>query len=175
MTTFYTPTQFEEMAKIIIETFGDNSLPNIDISAIATQYGCDVSEVLFDDEKKDVSGMVYYKDEKYHIDVNQKEPEAQKRFTIAHEFAHVILHGEELKDKGDAYIDYRRSLGYYKNPEDVRKEMQANMLAAALLMPRERFISVYNALNGDIDDVASTFFVSKQAAFVRMESLNIFD
>jgi hypothetical protein len=65
----------------------------------------------------------------YSIVVNSKDPHVRKRFTVAHEIAHYILHrdlvGSELVDDS-----------LFRSGLTTREEAQANGLAADILMPR---------------------------------------
>lgn len=70
------------------------------------------------------------------IGVNAKRTLDWKRFIIAHEFAHSVLHYKE----GQVYLHREHIKG--KN----RDENDADFFAASLLMPRDSFIRVYNEL-----------------------------
>lgn len=72
------------------------------------------------------------------IVVNGDQPEVRRRFTIAHELGHIILHWKWLNksaqklDKQHAEILFRKSS--YAEGETL-KEQQANEFAAELLAP----------------------------------------
>jgi Zn-dependent peptidase ImmA (M78 family) len=173
---FITPSEVENITtQIFTETGTDPQVQApIDITVLVKKFGIEVMEAEYEKDQ-DISGMAYKnKDGKYVIEVNKDESEPRKRFTIAHEFAHLVLHRDELRNNDKAFVDYRRSTFYYTGDEQ-KKETQANMLAASLLMPEAPFRSIYNANHKDIDDTASYFFVSKQAALVRLDSLGILD
>ena len=70
------------------------------------------------------------------IGVNIKRNLEWKRFVIAHEFAHSILHYKS----GEIYLHRENAKG--RNEE----ENDADYFAAALLMPRASFKRVYNEL-----------------------------
>lgn len=78
----------------------------------------------------------------YRIVVNAAHSLSRKRFTVAHEIAHYILHRSEVTD--DAY---------YRSALSGGKETEANRLAAEILMP----FSLIEALMKDdgMDDVRS--------------------
>lgn len=62
-----------------------------------------------------------------------------KRFIIAHEIAHYILHYSAAKTKGIyAHRDHKKG----KN----ESENEADFFAANLLMPRKKFLEKYNEL-----------------------------
>jgi hypothetical protein len=94
----------------------------------------------------------------FAIFVNKSHPETRKRFTIAHEIAHYVLHEDKI---GDGVFDdalYRSGL-----PEKI--EAQANGLAADILMPW----SLLNPLVGkEPSELAKMFKVSEQAMKIRL-------
>lgn len=100
----------------------------------------------------------------YSIGVNAAEGFRRKRFTVAHEIAHFILHrdliGDELRD--DAM---------YRSGLSTREEVQANQLAADILMPVS-LIRKYQA-KGMLDAkmLADCFKVSEPAMRVRLSYL----
>ena len=71
------------------------------------------------------------------IGVNAKRPLDLKRFIIAHEFAHWVLHYQD----GQVFLHRENRKG--KNIE----ENDADYFAAALLMPKASFNRVYSELN----------------------------
>lgn len=94
----------------------------------------------------------------FAIFVNQSHPETRKRFTIAHEIAHYVLHEDRI---GDGVFDdamYRSGL-----PEKV--EAQANNLAADILMP---WPYLKDHLGKPIEELAEMFNVSVAAMSVRL-------
>jgi len=85
------------------------------------------------------------------------------RFTIAHELAHWLLHQELYSGGGIAAASaIKTSL-----EEDSAVERQADILATALLMPKNQVKRAFYALRGAAADpatsLAALFDVSKQA------------
>lgn len=102
--------------------------------------------------------------------------EVRRRFSIAHEIGHLLLHAPKTEAglfacDGTFYRDASRE---YASPEE---EWESNGFAAALLMPREEFIDFCydNAVDGNVSiiDIANKFCVSMQAADVRGSSLDL--
>ncbi len=122
-------------------------------------------EVDFDDPE--VSGTLTTKNKKQTISVSRSDCEERKRFTIAHEIAHVILH-----ESSQNHVDYRQALKKYTTKAELTKEIQANMLAAALLMPTTLVKKTWEEVK-DLDQLAELFKVSKAAAAVRLETLGL--
>ncbi|HCZ6538419.1 TPA: ImmA/IrrE family metallo-endopeptidase, partial [Staphylococcus aureus] len=75
------------------------------------------------------------------IVINANESLARQRFTMAHEFGHIIMHWSWLDnqsqglDKNKYEVLYRKSL-YDNNYSDL-KEIQANEFASELLLPHK--------------------------------------
>jgi len=140
----------------------------VDITKLALDLGCAVFEVDFVDD--DVSGSVEFVDGKNIINISKDDGEKRKRFTIAHELAHVILH----RNPGQTLVDYRQPYEYYIDKIDIRKEVQANMLAAALLMPKDTFKKTWTEFE-DVEKTAEFFRVSRKAVSIRLETLDLLD
>ena len=107
------------------------------------------------------------------IGVNRSDHPNRRRFTVAHELGHYVLHDR------DAYVDK----GYCVNFRDLdsgsgtkSEEIEANRFAAALLMPqamvRRAFDNLAFELAGPNDDelsaLARQFGVSTQAMAYRL-------
>lgn len=86
------------------------------------------------------------------------------RFTIAHELGHYFLHYRFAEAAGE------RS---YARGGQNRAETEANVFAAALLMPGQAFGQTWQAHGGDAWRVAGHFGVSPAAARVRAEVLGL--
>ena len=113
-----------------------------------------------------VSGMIR-KDRKkggksgYAVTVNDKHCEARRRFTIAHEIGHFVLHPDLIGDRLGDDILYRSHLS------DIR-ETEANRFAANLLMPTELIEKAATAGVHTIPDFARIFEVSPSTMSVRL-------
>ena len=123
----------------------------------------------------DVSGFIVIQKENFHqynsnrvIVVNLSDSARRRRFTIAHELAHYVLH------KGNDELFAHRDAG-----QNDGIEHEANVFATNILMPKDL---VFKVLDGvwskmpsvlKIRHVADTFAVSLSAAQVRLEQLNI--
>lgn len=84
------------------------------------------------------------------------------KFTIAHELAHYVLHSKfgEIP------------LSAFRKRTTSPAEFEANIFAAALLMPEELFREKADEF-GNLKQVASYFGVSESAASVRCHTLGI--
>jgi len=117
------------------------------------------------------SGMLIRKDGYALIGVNSREAPVRQRFTLAHELGHFFLHPQK-----DAFVDYR------DNKRDVMRtprEKEANMFAAALLMPSEflrkdfRSLAKMGLTEDELHALAKRYMVSDDAMRFRLINLNI--
>ncbi len=117
------------------------------------------------------SGMLIRKNGRALIGINSNEALVRQRFTIAHELGHFFLHPQK-----DAFVDYR------DNKRDIMRtprEKQANMFAAALLMPGAllrkdcRSFAELGLTEDDLHALAKRYMVSDDAMRFRLMNLNI--
>jgi len=152
--------------------------PSVPVKRIAKYLGAKIIESPTDDE---LSGFVLRdpKRKQTIIGVNANHHPNRRRFTIAHEIGHLVLHaGEEL------HID-KQWTGYEIKRRDTESsagtnvdEMEANLFAAELLMP-VHFIDVdlaeHAPLHVDdeerIGELAKRYKVSTQALALRLQYL----
>lgn len=160
---------FEKIEQITTETlkkFGISEIP-IPIEEIASKLDIKISR----EPSNDFSGILIRKDGKALIGVNSNEVPVRQRFTIAHELGHFFLHQQK-----DTFVDYR------DNKKDVMRtprEKEANMFAAALLMPKEPLIKELKnvAKNGFSEEelklLAEKFDVSLDSMKIRLMQLHL--
>lgn len=146
----------ENMAKMLLDTYWNNSLP-INPIFFAQKAGINV----YSYDGNDRSG--YYDHEKKIIYVNTKEPSQRQRFTIAHELGHALLHNETLSRD-----NYKNDWGTYQI-----KEMEANRFAAELLMPRGAVKAVVDTAP-PFPELCRIFDVSGEAMDIRLKNLGYY-
>lgn len=111
-----------------------------------------------------ISGMIKRTDDTeggFSIYVNASHPVTRRRFTIAHECAHAMLHPELI---GDGIVDD----GLYRSGLSNSVEAQANRMAADILMPRSRLNELIQQGTTDVHSLAESFWVSEQAMAIRL-------
>ena len=162
-------------AREFCQKHGIDSYP-VNIVELCVQQGISVFEKYL---PKDVSGFIVIQDENFKdykcnklIVVNLLDPASRRRFNIAHELAHYILH-----KKSDDSLFAHRDAG-----QNGGIETEANIFASNILMPRDVVESAIsevgswwqNALldSDKIDYIAEKFAVSNAAAKVCLEQLN---
>jgi len=139
----------------------------VDVVALANDLGMKVwtSQKLSDE----ISGKLFQDinlggDAGYAIVVNGKHPEVRRRFTIAHEVAHFLLHRKEV---GAGISDNQ----FYRSNLSNKQETEANKLAADILMPRKLIntIKEKNYLDdSDTKALAKALNVSEVAMKIRL-------
>lgn len=112
----------------------------------------------------EVSGKIQRDGDSFDIIINANHPKVRKRFTIAHEIAHAILHPDLIGDGISDDAQWRSGL-----PDPV--EYQANRMAADILMP-ENLIKKYMTQAPYMpEQLAKIFGVSKRSMEIRLEVL----
>jgi Zn-dependent peptidase ImmA (M78 family) len=167
----------EQKAEAILHSTNCYSLP-VNVSKCASQLNIIVNDI---DLSAEVSGFFTIKGGDPQIGVNLKHPQNRKRFTIAHEIGHFILH----KDEGVLFVDkfnvplFRDTIS---SSGEIQREKEANSFAAALLMPEklidQEIEKFYNEENHDkelIDYLHKKFAVSKNAMTFRLINLEKID
>lgn len=154
----------EEALRLRYQSVGRHSADPTPVVEVARSLGYQVNEFSPTSETRQISGAVDH--DKKVVFVNAKEGPGRKRFTIAHEIGHIVLHA----DDGN-FVDYRHD-GDYAD-EDRPKEREANLFAANLLMPQGVFESLWQAFDADLKSVAQRLQVSHEAASYRARSLGL--
>jgi Zn-dependent peptidase ImmA (M78 family) len=151
--------------------------PPVDVEGLARQSGAAVTLEALDPE---VSGVLYRLPDRLVIAVNENHAQTRRRFTIAHELGHLVLHqGRPLIV--DHVVRARVSLRDTRSSlATEREEIEANRFAANLLMPAE-FVhaavgkQVRRRLDesSTIESLAKLFGVSTQAMEFRLTNLGL--
>lgn len=169
-------SEVEERATEILasEGSGVNGHPivPVDVLGIAPHLGLVVMDAKFKDDG--LSGAVGYKDGHFLIWVNREQAVTRRRFTVAHEIGHFVLH----MDRGanpHTYTDVDGNLYMFRGAAvgERAKEVEANQFAAALLMPSEEVFARVDRVRGEIDTfrLAQEFWVSQVAMEIRLQTL----
>lgn len=140
-------------------------------------YGISVFEKYL---PENVSGYIVIQSKEFRdyntnkvIVVNLSDSASRRRFTIAHELAHFLLHKKE-----DETLFAHRDAG-----QNGGIEHEANIFASNILMPEELVRKALNDIDADnwgelfnstkIDYIARCFAVSSSAAEVRLKQLKL--
>lgn len=125
---------------------------------------------------EELSGAAIFDGNSMIVTVNASEPKRRKRFTIAHEIGHLILHADQGLNVDIKPIRLNRDQS--SSTGDMWREVEANYFAASLLMPEEDVQKQYRDLSErDEDEVlsilAKRYDVSIQAISVRLNTLGL--
>lgn len=149
--------------------------PPVPVQRIANSLDVQLRYSPLDDE---LSGMIYVKGGTPIIGINALHHPNRQRFTIAHEIGHLILHRSQITKEVHVDKAFPMLMRDSVSAAGVDKmEIEANLFAAALLMPQ---VLLANALGNepfDIDDenivngFARSFKVSPSAMRFRLGNL----
>lgn len=146
--------------------------PPVPIDEIARGEGATTIVRHFNNE---ISGLLLREGNSIIIAVERNQPPTRKRFTIAHECGHLMLHqGKEVRVDTAFRVNLRSPES--STAEDV-EEIESNAFAAAILMPEAFLRKEIDKLVFDIDDeecvkaLAKRYQVSAQAMTLRIVNL----
>ena len=160
----------ERLANRLLADAQVTSAP-VPVEEIAQSRGCTIVPASLND----VSGILVRSAESVTIGVNSRHSQTRKRFTIAHELGHLLLHrGQEVRY--DHSFRYSLRSGVSSTGTDI-EEIEANFFAASILMPdnllkndpRAEFIDMND--ESAVRELAAEFKVSQQAMALRLARL----
>ncbi|MEB6670614.1 ImmA/IrrE family metallo-endopeptidase [Acinetobacter pittii] len=178
----YTNVKIEEMAYSYLVNGSDTQAP-IDIENIIIKNGVKIRE----DSSlgTGVIGQITYSDDVAIISINPSENmyKSRRRFTLAHEFGHYVLHSDGEKRE---FIDKSETM--FRSDFSNDFEIEANHFAACILMPEQSLIDtgmeIVEQFEGKeseysedefIRRMALVFQVSIQSMRYRLKNLEIVD
>jgi len=119
--------KIESLAEKILDDNGVKNSPVL-VEELAEKLNIQIKKA----SSEDFSGLLLRKEGVSLIGINSKEPITRQRFSIAHELGHYCVHHNK-----DVFVDYLEYRNNKKESGSKIKETEANMFAAALLMPRK--------------------------------------
>ncbi len=158
-------------AKKLLEEEGVVDAP-VDVEALALSQGV---VVRFEELEDRISGILVRKGERVYAAINKLHHPNRQRFTIAHELGHFLLHPKSPTVFVDDALVYFRE-DDISSPADAR-EVEANVFAAAVLMPKRllerdikgRFIDAFD--DSALRALVQKYKVSQQALLIRLTRL----
>jgi Zn-dependent peptidase ImmA (M78 family) len=150
-------TKVQEIYQTTGMSYPENNLLEImkklDINVFLTDFGENAGEI---------SGLINKgnNDEKPQILLNKNENNERRTFTLAHELGHYLLHTASTQYRIDKF-------NYQLDTPEAQEETEANYFAASLLMPKTKFIEIWNKTK-NIKAIADFFGVSEAAAINRL-------
>lgn len=162
--------EIERAAWNALNEIGVNS--ELDFPMVPTQlaehWKIPIKEVRFKDPN--ISGAISRNNGGVVILVNEWDATVRKRFTIAHELGHYVLHlNQDPNGFPDDRVDYKRTL--FDGRSHTPEEEEANRYAAALLMPAPILGKILVRGENSIQDLLGMFGVSEEAMSIRLNAL----
>lgn len=127
-----------------------------------------------------VLGEISKDGDRYKISIKKTDHYYRKRFTMAHELGHFVLHKDKIGNGIDDSENYR-ALRRTNSAVGALEEKEANSFAANILMPedlvvqyaKERgvFVGNDNEQEEALQEIATAFQVSKAAMQIRINDL----
>lgn len=153
-----------DLAVEIVSGFVERGIP-VDVEGLARELGIQVTTATLPD---DVSGKIECElDRACTMIVNAGHSVTRRRFTIAHEIAHFVLHRDLI---GDGVIDD----GLYRSATlSGTVERQANRYAASILMPQQFVRAFWSRGIRSPQELATAFGVSPAVAEIRIAELGL--
>lgn len=104
-------------------------------------------------------------DDRFEIAINESHHPNRQRFSMAHEYAHYLLHRSRIEEMPEGEkILHRNNV---RNPI----EYQANSFAAELLMPSELVRSAFRSAGENLKRMSDILRVSKESLRYRLVDL----
>lgn len=149
--------------------------PPIDVDEVARLLGIEVvSRPSLEVGGREASGILLRTGGRTICVLNANDHYNRRRFTLAHEIGHYVLHPPR-----ESYIDRTYARNERSSEGVDRHEIEANAFAAELLMP-EQLIKAHapqrlNVIEHDdeIRELARLFKVSPQAMTLRLANLGL--
>ncbi|GAA0993381.1 ImmA/IrrE family metallo-endopeptidase [Subtercola frigoramans] len=135
---------------------------NVDVVAYISSLR--VIRIEFDEELPD-SGMIFWdgKTDQWVIVIRSGESSARQRFSILHEFKHIVDRGSESRLYDPRYLQ-----GH------VQAEMAADHFAASAVMPAAKVRTAIKEGHQTLRSVAEYFDVSRDRTALRLSDLRLF-
>lgn len=155
--------QGKPSANTVLNLFGIDS-PPIDVESIIHRLGISLMNL-----PKEVTsvGLACIEGDHASVYVRTGENKSRRRFTLAHELGHIMLHGSGTHARDDMrFVDANFS------PRS-QPEVEANAFAADLLMPPVMVTRVWLASGRNLAETAWAFQVSDLAMGYRLSDLRL--
>ncbi|MCK9392170.1 MAG: ImmA/IrrE family metallo-endopeptidase [Syntrophales bacterium] len=167
-----------EIEKRATQILRDHDLFNVPVDPLKVAKALDIKvmNAVFSEPNK--SGAVVRRGQEYSIFLNTNEPPNRKRFTIAHEIGHQLLHMSPNEDTEfvDTEDNFRAAevIDVATWDPDRRREWEANVFAGALLM-NEALLREKWKIYKDPSYLSWMFQVSEAAMYVRLTQLGLLE
>lgn len=142
------------------ELIGASDNESFPIDAIA-----DLPRIRIDRRPLPTSGISYWDREnaEWVIGINSTESEARQRFSLLHEYKHIVDHGATS----------RLYAGTRLTSADRQAEQAADYFAGCVLMPKRLLVRAWGNRVQSLDQLSWLFDVSTRAVAVRLAQLGL--
>jgi Zn-dependent peptidase ImmA (M78 family) len=139
---------------------------DVQTNAVPDEIVTDLPRVRIDRERQlPVSGAAHWNGHYWIITLNASEHRLRQRFSLMHEFKHILDH----TSKDFLYRDRPGSSAH------DQAERVADYFAACLLMPKRVVKRLWCQGNQDIDDLSNLLRISPAAVRYRLDQLGLID
>ena len=140
----------EQQANKLVELLGASA-------GIHESHIADLPRIRIIREALPTSGLSYWNGVEWIIVLNESESQTRQRFSLLHEYKHVIDHGQQQT----LYASEREA------------ELAADYFAACVLMPKRDLKRVYCTVTQRVEALADYFGVSPSALRIRLEQTGL--
>lgn len=145
-------------ARVIAERQANKLIELLDaIDGIHESHIADLPRIRIIREALPTSGLSYWNGIEWIIVLNESESPTRQRFSLLHEYKHVIDHGQQQT--------------LYVSEQDA--ERAADYFAACALMPKRDLKRVYCTVTQRVEALADYFGVSPSALRIRLEQTGL--
>lgn len=152
---------FDNLSKYynIIKKYQDQC--PVDIISMARELDLELYNI---NTSENISGAILKDNNRYIIYVKSSDSNNRKRFTIAHEISHFLLH-KDIIDKNSITDN-----AMYRSNLSNTYERQANKLASEILIPIKKLRELlFKRYIRNINELANIFEVSKESMEIRLK------
>ncbi len=123
-------------AKQLLENCGLDEITDLEMNLFVSG----IDSMIIEEELTNCDGKIIFGNNKSVIKVNSKiQFEQRKRFVIAHEIGHLIMH-RNMQLPDDTFSIFNIIAGMEKALKNGSQELEANEFASELLMPEKIFL-----------------------------------
>lgn len=140
----------EQQANKLVELLGASA-------GIHESHIADLPRIRIIREALPTSGLSYWNGVEWIIVLNESESPTRQRFSLLHEYKHVIDHGQQQT----LYASEREA------------ELAADYFAACVLMPKRDLKRIYCTVTQRVEALADYFGVSPSALRIRLEQTGL--
>lgn len=165
----------DKLIKSLSSKHPELTKPPVKIEKLVKRLSIELIEKDFDYA---MSGAAIIDGDNRIISINKAESPVRKRFTVAHELGHILLHYDQELNVDLKPIRLNRDSS--SSMGESWREVEANYFAASILMPTEQieryyysFIVQYEDDDLILEKLAKKFKVSIQAMSIRLAKLEL--